>query len=203
MRKVYTQLENMLILLALSSLLGFWTFKPSRFSVKGKVFFSFETLVIEIEVNAVEIVLMLMYTKKIELTESSLHKSSSFNFTFFTPIFLFPVSQVPKCALQGALNLFNPSVTNAAIYMAADELQDVIHLDKETIQDHLPKLLFYYGTHDGWCPVDYYRDIKGLFPSGDIRLCQQGIEHAFVLESSEPMADLVWDWMEKDITALQ
>ena len=87
------------------------------------------------------------------------------------------------------------------MYMAACEMKEVIDMDEDNIRQHLPKLLFYYGAKDGWCPVDFYYDAKALFPEGDIRLCKRGIDHAFVLESSELMADLVWNWMKEEIVA--
>ncbi len=87
--------------------------------------------------------------------------------------------------------------------MAACEMKEVVQMDVDTVNNHLSKLLFYYGTSDGWCPVDYYYDTKARFPNGDIRLCKHGIEHAFVLESSELMADLVWNWMKEEINAEQ
>ncbi|XP_071804383.1 lipid droplet-associated hydrolase-like [Asterias amurensis] len=107
--------------------------------------------------------------------------------------------KVPPCTFHAALNLFNPSCTNNIIFMAAHEMREVMEPDLDAIAQHLPKLLFYYGAKDGWCPVDYYYDIKKLFPEGDIRLCKRGIAHAFCLESSELMADLTWNWLGQDI----
>ncbi|XP_072028860.1 lipid droplet-associated hydrolase-like isoform X2 [Amphiura filiformis] len=108
-------------------------------------------------------------------------------------------SKVPKCAIQGALNVFNPYVMNSAVYMASTEMKEVLDLDVENVKNHLSKLLFYYGTSDGWCPLDFYHNAKALFPEGDLRLCKHGMEHAFVLESSELMGDLVWNWMKEEI----
>ncbi|XP_038051890.1 lipid droplet-associated hydrolase-like isoform X2 [Patiria miniata] len=103
--------------------------------------------------------------------------------------------KVPTCAFHAALNLFNPSCANNSLTMAAHEMREVVEPDLDAVAKHLPKLVFYYGATDGWCPVDYHDDMKALFPEGDIRLCKRGMEHAFCLESSELMADMVWNWL--------
>ncbi|CAO2605097.1 Lipid droplet-associated hydrolase [Lemmus lemmus] len=61
------------------------------------------------------------------------------------------------------------------------------------------QLTFYYGKTDGWCPVRYYEDMKKDFPDGDIRLCEKGISHAFVLGFSQEVAAIVADWMNNKL----
>ncbi|RMC17176.1 hypothetical protein DUI87_05753 [Hirundo rustica rustica] len=64
------------------------------------------------------------------------------------------------------------------------------------------KLIFYYGTGDSWCPQHYYDEIKMDFPDGDIRLCEKGLRHAFVLDASKEMAAMITDWLQDDLTKL-
>lgn len=61
------------------------------------------------------------------------------------------------------------------------------------------QLTFYYGKTDRWCPVKYYEDMKKDFPGADIRLCEKGISHAFVLGSSQEVAAIVADWMNNKL----
>lgn len=51
-------------------------------------------------------------------------------------------------------------------------------------------LSFYYGKQDGWCPIDYFEDMRRDYPQADITLCDRNIEHAFVMDklSTEQMA---------------
>ncbi|KAJ7422661.1 lipid droplet-associated hydrolase isoform X2 [Willisornis vidua] len=65
-----------------------------------------------------------------------------------------------------------------------------------------PRLIFYYGTGDSWCPQHYYDEIKMDFPDGDIRLCEKGLRHAFVLDASKEMAAMITDWLQDDLTKL-
>ncbi|KAF4801134.1 hypothetical protein TURU_037679 [Turdus rufiventris] len=65
-----------------------------------------------------------------------------------------------------------------------------------------PVLIFYYGTGDRWCPQHYYDEIKMDFPDGDIRLCEKGLRHAFVLDASKEMAAMITDWLQDDLTKL-
>ncbi len=64
------------------------------------------------------------------------------------------------------------------------------------------QLIFYYGATDNWCPVQYYRDIRKDFPEGDIRLCERGIRHAFVLDAGEEMANMTAEWIFDDLRTL-
>lgn len=64
------------------------------------------------------------------------------------------------------------------------------------------QLTFYYGAADAWCPVQYYEEMKADFPGGDIQLCEKGIWHAFVLESSKEVAEMVVEWLQDDLAKL-
>lgn len=66
----------------------------------------------------------------------------------------------------------------------------------------LCQIVFYYGATDHWCPVQYYHDIRKDFPEGDIRLCERGIRHAFVLDSGEEMANMTAEWIFDDLRML-
>ncbi|XP_078503851.1 lipid droplet-associated hydrolase isoform X2 [Lissotriton helveticus] len=61
-------------------------------------------------------------------------------------------------------------------------------------------LIFYYGATDNWCPVQYHHDIRKDFPEGNIRLCERGFRHAFVLDSSKEMASLTLNWLQDYIS---
>ncbi|KAA0711243.1 Lipid droplet-associated hydrolase [Triplophysa tibetana] len=63
-------------------------------------------------------------------------------------------------------------------------------------------LIFYYGATDHWCPVQYYHDISRDFPGGDIRLCERGIRHAFVLDAGEEVANMTAEWICGDLRTL-
>ena len=68
---------------------------------------------------------------------------------------------------------------------------------QQIIADNIERLIFYYGATDHWTPLSYYRDMKGKFPGAAIYLCQRNFKHAFVLESSEEVADMTWAWIEQ------
>uniref|UniRef100_A0A663ML45 Lipid droplet-associated hydrolase n=1 Tax=Athene cunicularia TaxID=194338 RepID=A0A663ML45_ATHCN len=109
--------------------------------------------------------------------------------------------------LQGlnccVLTLLHVSFSTANIlYMASQEMMKVVERDSTTIKQNLKKLIFYYGTGDSWCPQHYYDEIKMDFPDGDIRLCEKGLRHAFVLDASKEMAAMITDWLQDDLTKL-
>ncbi|XP_028927830.1 lipid droplet-associated hydrolase isoform X3 [Ornithorhynchus anatinus] len=94
-----------------------------------------------------------------------------------------------------------PCLANAA-YLGSQEMRDVVKRDSVTIKENIKKLTFYYGAKDPWCPVEYFEDIKKDFPEGDIRLCEKGFPHAFILHHSQEMADMVSEWLQDDLFRL-
>ncbi|XP_036608557.1 lipid droplet-associated hydrolase [Trichosurus vulpecula] len=100
------------------------------------------------------------------------------------------------------MNSLNMNCIANALYMGSQEMLTILERDNSTIQKHLKKLTFYYGASDLWCPVQFYEDIKKDFPSGDIKLCEKGISHAFILSSSQEMATMIADWLKDDLAKI-
>ncbi|XP_007937449.1 lipid droplet-associated hydrolase [Orycteropus afer afer] len=112
----------------------------------------------------------------------------------------FQMKNIPNECL--CMNLGDPFCLANAAYLGGQEMMQVVERDNETIKKHLPKLTFYYGTLDHWCPKEYYDDIKKDFPEGDIRLCEKKIPHAFILSHSQEMAEMVADWLKNDLSKI-
>ena len=84
------------------------------------------------------------------------------------------------------------------------QLVTIRELDYECIRSNLHKLVFFYGLGDPWVPQVYYEDMKERFPDGDIKLSRdKDIKHAFVLDTSEKVAKMVWEWIEQQIGELE
>lgn len=101
------------------------------------------------------------------------------------------------------LNVLEPFCLVNSAYLGGQELMEMVKRDDEVIEEHLSKLIFYYGTGDPWCPEEYYQDIKNRFPEGDIRLCEKKFPHAFILHSSQEMAGMVADWLKDDLSKVE
>ncbi|ESP05249.1 hypothetical protein LOTGIDRAFT_152065 [Lottia gigantea] len=111
----------------------------------------------------------------------------------------FKGSKVPECALNASMNLFDPQCVNKVTYLARQEMEIVTELDHDLISNYISKLSFYYGADDHWCPKDYCYEMKKNFPHADIRLCNENFSHAFVLDASQEMSKIIWDWIQKDL----
>ncbi|XP_042667055.1 lipid droplet-associated hydrolase isoform X3 [Centrocercus urophasianus] len=107
-----------------------------------------------------------------------------------------------ESSITTSVNLFSVDCIANILYMASQEMMKVVERDSTTIKQNLKKLIFYYGTGDSWCPQNYYDEIKMDFPDGDIRLCEKGLRHAFVLDASKEMAAMITDWLRDDLTKL-
>lgn len=66
----------------------------------------------------------------------------------------------------------------------------------ETILDLVDRCVYYYGASDGWVLEESFRYFCGQFPEAKVHRCVHGLEHAFVLASSEEMAHMVSKWID-------
>ncbi|KAM9156026.1 lipid droplet-associated hydrolase isoform 4-T4 [Pangshura tecta] len=107
-----------------------------------------------------------------------------------------------EASIVTSLNLFSVDCVANVLYMASQEMMKVVERDSTTIKQNLKKLIFYYGVADNWCPQQYFEEIKMDFPDGDIRLCEKGIRHAFVLDASREVAAMITDWLQDILTRL-
>ncbi|XP_070393135.1 lipid droplet-associated hydrolase-like [Dermacentor albipictus] len=101
-----------------------------------------------------------------------------------------------RTSLNGAQNYFRPECLMACFVFTRDIIQKVRERDDATIGRHADKLVVYYGRNDHWSPVEYYDDLRRTFPEADVRLCDRGFRHAFVLDRSVDVGSMVRGWIE-------
>ena len=99
--------------------------------------------------------------------------------------------------LQDAIQSLEQTTDNG-YHLSVSELT-IIYFLSQAIEQNLKKLVFYYGATDHWAPASYYEDMKNKFPDGEIYLCERKFKHAFVLESSEEVAEMVAPWIQEVI----
>lgn len=119
------------------------------------------------------------------------------NFVRYYMTKMYFMGTVPESAVEATLRLINPSCVYNSIYLARHEMKEVMTADHDLIEKHKDKLMFYYGTSDHWCPLEYAHDMKKAHPDADIHICERGYQHAFVLKDSVGMAELLWDLLAK------
>ena len=90
-------------------------------------------------------------------------------------------------------DLLNPLTLKNLLQMANEEMSVVQKRNDEIIQRFLNKITFYYGTNDHWVPNDIAKQMKNLYPKGDIIECTNKYMHAFVLRHSKELAKIVFD----------
>ncbi|KAF4524799.1 hypothetical protein B566_EDAN010174, partial [Ephemera danica] len=97
--------------------------------------------------------------------------------------------------VRTTMHLINPVILRHIFFLAADEMKNITDLDSDTIMAHKSKLLFYYGKKDGWCPLQYYHDMKQRLPEINAVTSTTDMRHAFVLNSSKEMASHLGKWI--------
>ncbi|KAJ3298734.1 hypothetical protein HK104_010372 [Borealophlyctis nickersoniae] len=83
------------------------------------------------------------------------------------------------------------------LYLASWEMAQVKELDTQTLEQHVDKIIFYYGQADGWCPMGHYEDMVRRFPNGEIYLCEDDVPHAFVVGFADVMGKKVGKWVQR------
>ncbi|XP_033727354.1 lipid droplet-associated hydrolase-like [Pecten maximus] len=104
--------------------------------------------------------------------------------------------EIPDCIYKATMELFTPSCLANVLFMANEEMQQVDTLEEDLVRQHADKLCLYYGQSDAWCPREYFYNLRDKAFNSDIRLCNRGYEHAFVIKASDEMADIVWAWFQ-------
>ncbi|KAG0205670.1 hypothetical protein BGX28_002741 [Mortierella sp. GBA30] len=92
-------------------------------------------------------------------------------------------------------DLLHSSVVKNCLFLAGQEMEAIKLMDKELIEKHASKFVFYYGKTDEWSPIDNYYEMRDQFPKCKSYLCNQGMVHAFVLGHGEAMGLLVGGWI--------
>ncbi|KAG0303419.1 hypothetical protein BGZ98_006678 [Dissophora globulifera] len=94
-------------------------------------------------------------------------------------------------------DLLRSSVVKNCLFLAEQEMEAIKDMDKELIEEHASKLVFYYGKTDEWSPIENYYEMQELFPKVKSYLCEQGMVHAFVIGHGEAMGLLVGGWINE------
>lgn len=104
-------------------------------------------------------------------------------------------SGYPEYFLGTVIKASSPTVLDKVWFMAQDEMKRVCDIDNEIIAQNLHRLKFYYGTTDGWVPVEYYKALLDKFPYIDAELCQKSIDHGFVVSHGPTMGRMISEWI--------
>lgn len=107
----------------------------------------------------------------------------------------FYITEISPTNTDALRSFIDRNVIERVFFLADDELKNVRHLDEFDIATLKKNVKLYYGTSDGWVPLTYCKELKQRDGDIDAEICVFGLEHAFVLKSSQQMADLVSEWI--------
>ncbi|KAJ8897446.1 hypothetical protein PR048_002792 [Dryococelus australis] len=110
----------------------------------------------------------------------------------------FAVRRSRDDAINATLDLIDPTVLRNVFFFAADEMSRVVDLDCEVLISNCDILFLYYGTTDGWAPLQYYKELQKSCPQVKSAVCKENFEHAFVLSCSKDVGNMVSDWIKEE-----
>lgn len=96
---------------------------------------------------------------------------------------------LPPYYYERVYKVLSPNIMEKVLVLAFDEMDTVTNLNKNGIEKikHLTNVL--YSDTDHWAPLTYMEDLKMFGPQ--LSLSQLRVNHAFVLKSSEIVAEKV------------
>lgn len=99
------------------------------------------------------------------------------------------LNSLPQHYLERLLKYCNPYVLEKVLFMAYDEMDSVVSLNTGIVDKvkHITNVI--YSSQDGWAPGHYMEDFKKFQP--ELQMKEVKIAHAFVLKSSEAVAEMV------------
>ncbi|XP_069685055.1 lipid droplet-associated hydrolase-like [Periplaneta americana] len=109
----------------------------------------------------------------------------------------FMVRRMPTYHVTPTMNLVHPTVLQNVMFLALDEMEKVKELDEKGLKEASSLLFLYYGTTDGWVPLDYWKDMTRKHFDVKCMLCENKFDHAFVLRYSNEMADIMSDLIKE------
>lgn len=98
---------------------------------------------------------------------------------------------LPQDYIARILMYLNPKIMEKVLFLAYDEMAIVRSLNVDALDKikHFTNVV--YSNSDGWAPVNYIEDLKQFQPQ--LHMAVVDIDHAFVLKSSEKVAEIVAD----------
>ncbi|EGR31800.1 hypothetical protein IMG5_101720 [Ichthyophthirius multifiliis] len=94
---------------------------------------------------------------------------------------------------------FNYRNFYSMLYMIASEYDTINERQYELMSKYADKTMYYYGVDDDWCPQYYYFDLKNEMPHINAQLDEKGILHAFVIGASQTQAQLLTQWIKREL----
>lgn len=103
-------------------------------------------------------------------------------------------SSLPPHYTNRILKYLKPKVGEKVLFLAYDEMDTVTVLNTVVLNKvkHLTNVI--YSNRDGWVPVHYMDDLKTFQPQ--LQMKEVHINHAFVLKSSEQVAEMVSNFIK-------
>ena len=102
--------------------------------------------------------------------------------------------------IAGILAIIEHSDTVDAVFSLAEcemlQIKDFNPSSRQAILDLVDRCIYYYGASDNWVLEESIRYFCEQFPDAQVHRCARGLEHAFVLTSSEEVAEMVLEWTD-------
>ncbi|XP_053608964.1 lipid droplet-associated hydrolase [Plodia interpunctella] len=112
--------------------------------------------------------------------------------SFFIDVYIY-WNKLPSSYNDMVNKFLSPSSFEKMIFLAYDEMANVKELNKSGIDKIKSITNVIYSDRDGWAPVSYMEDLKQFEPH--LQMTLVGVDHAFVLRSSEQVAGLVAEFI--------
>ncbi|CAG9832991.1 unnamed protein product [Diabrotica balteata] len=101
---------------------------------------------------------------------------------------------MPKHNCDIIRSLIRPAILKRVFFLAYEEMDQVLERNSHSLEQNIKKVKLLYGETDGWTPLQYYTNLKKDIPDIDAEVTS--FNHAFVLNRSHEIGDMVCDWIK-------
>ncbi|KAF2367426.1 Lipid droplet-associated hydrolase [Trinorchestia longiramus] len=98
--------------------------------------------------------------------------------------------------VTGVIEMIHPVMLKRVLNTLQEEIENVKELDIATIEHNRQKMVFYYGSYDGFCPKKYLFELRERVPDVNAYLCKDSLHHVYVTHTSGQMAHIMGNIME-------
>ncbi|XP_072942074.1 lipid droplet-associated hydrolase [Epargyreus clarus] len=121
-------------------------------------------------------------------------------FNFFIFCYL-KIQGFPSKYFTRIQKFLNHNAVEKVLFLAYDEMDTVLKLNIDGIEKLCPQTNVIYSMRDNWAPLNYMKDLKNVKPS--LQMKEVNISHAFVLKSSERVANMVSEYIKPNISLVK
>lgn len=110
------------------------------------------------------------------------------------------ITKSSKHLLDGFLKFSKPEILDRTMILIRSSIRTLRYTkpDLSILSENKKLLKLYYGTNDGWVPLEFYRELKDSIPDIEAEVDTYGIDHSIVWKNSNIMGKILSEMIDEN-----